>query len=307
MRRPREQGDSRWKRVRQRIEPGQTEGKRAVVSQLIGAFIRAVFVALLIAMPSLVLPGVGPAAKDISMVFALVGAALTMFEYGSSHPGLVGFRFAPPFNRIRFASLFLTILLLTMMFRGEVGGSDITRKVYEIGGLVGAAMDFPVSPVRILTSLLTDGGTSDNYTIVRSAAGISYVVSLLSLAVFAIFIRVLSWPLGNGSFNVWVNLPTFDPASSSDVEDRLTRDARVNIIFGFTLPFLLPMVGQVSSAYYDFSALNSNQTLIWAVAVWAFLPASLFMRGIAMGKIAQLIRRKRDQLHQPSTSDYAPA
>ncbi len=278
-----------------------------MVSQLFGAFIRAILVALLIAMPSVILPGVGQDAKEISMVFALVGAALTMFEYGSSHPGLVEFRFAPPFNRIRFISLFLTILLLAMLFRGEVGGSEMSMKVYEIGGLVGIAMDFPFSPVRILTALLTNDGLTENTPMVRSAAGISYVVSLVSLAIFAVFMRILSWPLGHGSFNVWVNLPTFDPASGFDVEDRLVRDARVNIIFGFTLPFLVPLVAQVSSAYYDFSALNSSQTLIWTVAVWAFLPASLFMRGIAMVKIARLIRRKRDQLHAPRTSDFAPA
>jgi hypothetical protein len=278
-----------------------------VVSQLIGAFVRALLVALLVAMPSIILPGVSGEARDISMVFALVGAALTMFEYGSSHPGLVEFRFAPPFNRIRFASLFLTILLLAMMFRGEVGGSEMTRVVREIGGLVGNAMDFPLSPVRILTSLLTNEGAAANTELVRSAAGISYVVSLVSLAVFMIFMRLLAWPLGRGSFNVWVNLPMFDPASSPDVEERLTRDARVNLIFGFTLPFLLPLVAQVANAYFDFSGVESSQTLIWMVAAWAFLPASLFMRGIAMGKIARLIRRKRAQLHGPRTSDFAAA
>ncbi len=278
-----------------------------MISQLIGAFVRAILVALLIAMPSMILPGVGAGAQDISMVFALIGAALTMFEYGSTHPGLVEFRFAPPFNRIRFISLFLTVLLLAMMFRGEVGGNEMTRTVREIGSLIGNAMDFPFSPVRILTTLLTNDGTSANTDLIRSAAGISYVVSLVSLAVFVVFMRLLTWPLGHGSFNMWVNLPTFDPASGFDVEDRLTRDARVNVIFGFTLPFLLPLVAQVSSAYYDFSALESSQTLIWMVAVWAFLPASLFMRGIAMGKIARLIRRKRDQLHGPNTSDFAAA
>jgi len=277
-----------------------------VASQLFGAFVRALLVALLISLPSLMLPGIGSDAKDISMVFALVGAALMMFEYGSTHPGLVEFRFAPPFNRIRFISLFLTILLLAMMFRGEGGGDNMASKIHEIGLLVGKAMDFPFSPVRILTSLLTADGTAQNTDLVRSAAGLSYVVSLVSLAVFAVFMRLLSWPLGHGSFNIWVNLPTFDPASSFDVEDRLTRDARVNVIFGFTLPFLLPLAAQVSPAYYDFTALDSSQTLIWTVAVWSFLPASLFMRGIAMGKIAQLIRLKREKLHHPGTSDFAP-
>jgi len=217
------------------------------------------------------------------------------------------FRFAPPFNRIRFVSLFLTILLLAMMFRGQVGGGQITRTVLEIGQLVGKAMDFPFSPVRILTGLLTRDGTTAEYEMVRSAAGMSYLISLISLAIFAIFMRLLSWPLGHGSFNVWVNLPTFDPASGPDVEERLIRDARVNVIFGFTMPFLMPLVAQISSGYYDFERLSSSQTLIWTVAVWAFLPASLFMRGIAMGKIAKLIRRKRDRLQPQKTSDFARA
>ena len=240
------------------------------------------------------------------MVFALVGAALTLFEYGSSHPGLVEFRFAPPFNRIRFISLFLTVLLLAILFRSEIGGGTVTMAVREAGEVIGTAMDFPFSPVRILTALLTNDGASPDTDVIRSAAAISYTVSLVSLAVFAILVRVLSWPLGNGSFNVWVNLPTFDPAAGFDVEERLIRDARVNIIFGFTLPFLVPLVAQLSSAYYEFTALSGNQTLIWMVAAWAFLPASLFMRGIAMGRIARLVRRKRDRLHAPVTSDFAP-
>ncbi len=278
-----------------------------MVSRLTGAFIRAVFVALLIATPSLILPGTERGARDISLVFALVGAVLVMIEYGSSHPGLVEFRFAPPFNRIRFVSLFLTVLMLAIMFRGQDGGTRLTQVVFEIGMLIGRAMDFPFSPARILTNLLTDDGAAAGTSVIRAAAGIAYLVSLLSLAAFVISIRLVSWPLGRGSFNIWVNLPTFDPASGFDVEKRLTRDARVNIIFGFTLPFLVPLVAQLSAGYYDFSTLDSSQTLIWTVAVWAFLPASLFMRGIAMARIARLIRRKRDQLHAPGTADFAPA
>lgn len=262
--------------------------------------------ALLIVTPSIALPGVGSQAKDAAVVFALVGAALTLFEYGSSHPGLIEFRFAPPFNRIRFATLFVTIILLTLLFRGVITGGLWTSKVLEVGSLIGNAMDFPFSPVRILTHLLTVEGSAENTTVVRAAAGIAYVVSLISLAVFVIILKLVSWPLGRGSFNVWINLPTFDPANSYDVEERLVRDARVNVIFGFTLPFLLPMVAEVSARYYSFADLGNSQTLIWTIALWAFLPASLFMRGIAMGKIARLIQRKRETLHHPSTADYAP-
>jgi hypothetical protein len=40
--------------------------------------------------------------------------------------------------------------------------------------------------------------------------------------------------------------------------------------------------------------ISSPQTLIWSMAAWAFLPASLLMRGVAMARIADMIRTKRD-------------
>ena len=75
--------------------------------------------------------------------------------------------------------------------------------------------------------------------------------------------------------------------------DRLDRDARVNIALGFLLPFLIPAVVKAGTSGFEPLTLTSPQTLIWTMAAWAFLPASLFMRGIAMGRIADMIREKR--------------
>ena len=41
--------------------------------------------------------------------------------------------------------------------------------------------------------------------------------------------------------------------------------------------------------------ITSPQPLIWTAAAWAFLPASLLMRGVAMGRVADMIRVKRDR------------
>ena len=75
--------------------------------------------------------------------------------------------------------------------------------------------------------------------------------------------------------------------------ERLERDARFNIALGFLLPFLTPAVIKSATSLFGAVSLESPQTLIWTVAAWAFLPASLFMRGIAMGRIAALITEKR--------------
>jgi hypothetical protein len=54
-------------------------------------------------------------------------------------------------------------------------------------------------------------------------------------------------------------------------------------------------------------SLDNPHTMIWTVAAWAFLPASLFMRGIAMHRIATLIAVKRAREAEFDTDGYAAA
>lgn len=264
-----------------------------MISRLIGAAVRAFLVVMLIATPSLVLPGTTTDVSQIVTLVALFGAALTFFEYASTYPGLIEFRDAPPFNRVRFGSLFLTILLLSFMARGSIDPTPMSSAVGAVGSAVGEVIDFPYSPVRLVVLMLPAEASVDHVMLVRDSAGLSYLVSILTLALFLVLQRVRRWPLQRGSFNVWVNLPTFDPTAGGDVVERLERDARFNIALGFLLPFLTPAVIKSATALFGAVSLESPQTLIWTVAAWAFLPASLFMRGIAMGRIAALITEKR--------------
>ncbi|MCA8867265.1 MAG: hypothetical protein KDA67_01280 [Rhodobacteraceae bacterium] len=262
--------------------------------------------AFLIAMPSFALPGSALGLQDLSVIFALAGAALTLFEYGSSHPGLIEFRFAPPYNRIRFLTLLITVYLLSMVAVGGMAGSS-GAGIREFGDVVGRALDFPFSPARIMTSVLSDDAASANTRIIKASVGVAYLVSLLSLAIFIVIIRLISWPAGRRSFNIWVNLPTFDPAAGLNIEERLLRDARINVLFGITLPFLLPMAAYMMSDYFhNYVAFSRDETLIWTVSLWAFLPANLIMRGIAIGKIARLIHDKRKRLHRHASAKFSP-
>ena len=264
-----------------------------MVSRLSGAFVRAVLVMALLATPSILLPGVGADGKEMVALIALFGGFLTFVEYNAVYPGLVEFRNAPPFNRVRFLMLFVTIFSLTVIARGEIQPTTLTVFVQSVGGVVGQAMDFPYSPVRLVTLVIGAGASEEQIGIVRIAAGMSYLISLLSLSVFVILLKFYGWPSRSGAFNVWVNLPTFDPSAGGDVVGRLDRDARINIALGFLLPFLIPAVVKAGSTGFEPLSFTSPQTLIWTMTAWAFLPASLFMRGIAMGRIADMIREKR--------------
>ncbi len=89
--------------------------------------------------------------------------------------------------------------------------------------------------------------------------------------------------------------------------DRLSRDARFNIALGFLLPFLIPAAVKLAALAFSPVTLESPQTLIWTMTAWAFLPASLFMRGIAMGRIAGMIAEKRRQNNSAADAELLPA
>ncbi|MBL6427741.1 hypothetical protein BD830_102203 [Maritimibacter alkaliphilus HTCC2654] len=264
-----------------------------MTSRVIGALVRACLTVILILTPSLMIPGIHSETVQIVALAAIFAFALTTFEYASTYPGLVEFREAPPFNRIRFVSLFFTVFLLSAVARHSTDPSTFTAFVGAVGNLIGNAIDIPYSPVRLIVLMLPDNATAAEIISLRMAAGMAYLISLISLAVFIITLRITGWPKRKGGFNVWVNLPMFDPTAGGDVVERLERDARFNVALGFLLPFLTPAVIKAASGVFGSVAITNDQTMIWTITAWAFLPASLFMRGIAMQRVATLISEQR--------------
>lgn len=269
------------------------EGNRAVVSRLAGAFMRAVLIVAVVVAPSMLVPGMEADAQQTVALVALFAGLLTFVEYKAEAPGLVEFRDAAPFNRIRYILLATTLLTLSLIERGRTDPSTLSQLLDAIGALVGQAMDFPYSPVRLVTLTLTEGATDADIALLRASAGMAYLTSLLTMILFSFHMRRGYWPRSGQVFNVWINLPTFDPTSGSDIVGRLERDARINIALGFLLPFLAPALVQLVMGGIDPASLDSPHSLIWTVTAWAFLPASLFMRGIAMHRVAQMVRDKR--------------
>ena len=56
---------------------------------------------------------------------------------------------------------------------------------------------------------------------------------------------------------------------------------------------MIPVIASRSGGWFDPSVLNNFQPLIWGCAVWAFLPASLIIRGAALVKLGWLVKRAR--------------
>lgn len=272
-----------------------------MVRRLIGAIVRAGLMVMLVATPSVLVPGVSAEGGQVVAILALAAAALTVFEYATPYPSIVEFRNAPPFNRIRFLSLFASILCLSIIARSQTDPSIAVEFLTSIGILIGQAIDFPYSPVHAVVSLLPADAPFADLVQLRAFAGMSYLISLLSIAVFLIALRLSNWPFfRQETFNLWVNLPTFSPTRSGDIVRRLKRDARWNIALGFLLPFVTPIIVVETAALFDTFETIETQTLIWTVAAWAFLPASLFMRGIAMLRVAQMVSTVRERNGAPA-------
>jgi hypothetical protein len=261
------------------------------------AVARGLLVATLIMTPALVLPGLASDSTQIVLLVALLAAVLTFVEYNSVFPSIVEFRDAAPFNRLRFASLFATVFLLSAILKGITAPNQMTTALTAIGTIIGNALDFPYSPVQMVVLMLPADASLETVNFVRTAAGLSYLISLIAMTAFLVLVRILNWPARSGAFNVWVNLPLFDPTAGGDVLERLQRDARINIALGFLLPFAVPAMVKIAADLLDPISMQHPQTLIWTIAAWAFLPASIIMRGIAMGKIADMIENKRKRTY----------
>jgi hypothetical protein len=276
-----------------------------VITQLINALFRAILVAVLVALPALVLPSASGDGTQIVVLIALVVALLVFLEYNSAYPSFIEFRYAPPINRLRFGALFITVAVLSAVCAERSSSGTISAIAASVAGLAADWTDVPFSPVRLMVLLLPPEAPTPVVDMLRDAAGFAYGLSLIIIALFFYLVQVKDWPARNGAFNVWVNLPLFDPTAGRDVVTRLRLHARVNLVLGFLLPFLLPAISSVASGLVDPMMLKTPQTLIWVVSTWAILPASLMIRGMAMNRIAQMILQKRERAYAAAEAEGA--
>lgn len=282
------------------------------MSHVAQCLLRGICIALLVLLPALLLPGISQDVAQGITLLALMASVVVVTEYSASYPGLVEFRDARPYNRWRFVILAIVVLALTLLQRDLLLDTQTTGFITALGVTLGNVLDFPFSPVRLLVSSFPQGLPDAHIANVAAAAGLAYILSLIG-AIFVLGSMLLGyWPRNEVAFNVWVNLPNFDPTKGVDVVQRLERDAQVNILLGIILPFSLPVLLHVSTLLVQPMTLQTPLALVWGISLWAFIPVNLIMRGVAMYRIAQLVRAQRrriaeaeDALPLPARSAYS--
>ncbi|RED18755.1 hypothetical protein POI8812_00955 [Pontivivens insulae] len=259
--------------------------------RLITGISRAFLVLVFIAAPAFLLPEANRNAQEISLIIGAILGAFTMFEYASSHPGLVDFRFAPPYNRVRFFSFAVLVMALIFLCRADVGADSFSADMIAFSDGLVRLLNVPFSPVVLADGLMMDG--EEGIPLVARAAALSFTIATCSIIFFSAYIWIFRWPTERESFNLWVNLPTFDPTLGQDISWRLRRQGMMNMLVAIALPYTTISIASRSGGWFDPSALENHQSLIWGCVFWAFTPVVLFNRGSAMLKIAWLIDRAR--------------
>lgn len=276
-------------------------------TSMAGALSRALLVAALVMLPAFIVPSVPPEAAQLLLLLALFAGGAVLAEYASAYPALIEFRFAAPYNRTRFLLALLMAVSLSLLLRDPVTSGAVVGLVPVVAQVCGQMMDFAFSPARLLVAALPDGLDPAHLAQVQDAAALALTLGWATVAGFALAIRLNAWPMGSGPFNVWINLPTFDPTAGNDVVLRLRRHARINVALGIVLPFLLPGAVAASAVLVQPVTLESPLGFVWGIVVWAFVPVSMMMRGIAMARVARMIRENRRRFADTEGNAFATA
>lgn len=274
-------------------------GFGAVVSRSLGAVTRAAFMFLVALAPGFILPPGEAGGALLLICGALFVMVITGLEYGSPAPAMVSFREAPPYNRLRAIVMGLCLILGSAVFRSGTDGSTAVQFVYSLGQVVAHALAFGGGPIQVLMFVLPEGVGGDVTQQTAAAGGLAVLVGLGTLITFVGMLRLKGWPDRDTSFNLWINLPTFAPLAGADLSLRLRRDAIVNAALGILMLALIPIAARLALGVFEPEALVLPQVLVWIVMLWALVPVSLFMRAIALRRIADMIAQQREARDMP--------
>ncbi|MCO4824120.1 MAG: hypothetical protein KC451_04640 [Amylibacter sp.] len=239
-------------------------------------------------MPAIVLPEISHNAADLAILSAAIAAAFVVFEYGFTTPSLIEFRFAAPYNRIRFALLALLLTGIAFAFRGPVEQTATTIAVSSFAVTSASIWEFTGSPLMFFNGM-TKELDAEGRLLLSNAAALSLSLTVLALIVFSAVIWMFHWPLKARNFNLWVNMPNFDSNVGVKTQQILRQSALVNMIIGLSLPFLIPQAALTFIGPLEPISSTNSLLLLWMIAIWCFVPAASILRSIALYKVATLI------------------
>ena len=255
-------------------------------TRVAGAFIRGALVVLLVAYPGMSLPVESDVAISLYSFLSLIGGAIVWIEYAFASPNLIEFRFCPPYNRLRYASLMLILVLLVYLYPDRAVESKFYFLISEISKLCLYVWNFEYSPVPVFALVLAQGDPYLTLQFARMAA-LSLSLSILYSTAYIIASRGFRAHLEAGPFNFYLNLPTTTLSEDKIPRRQLKALAVLSVVVGLTLPFVIPVFLREFADWIETEPLAYRPTVVWAIALWAWVPGIAVLRGMALYSISK--------------------
>ncbi|MEM0976307.1 MAG: hypothetical protein AAGJ34_02110 [Pseudomonadota bacterium] len=247
-------------------------------------------VGVLFALTLASMPDVSPAAADGFGLATIVACVFVLLEYGFRQPALLEFRFAAPYNRWRFLTLIAIILSFVVLCGNVVVPTPFNTLITWVAEDAKSVLNFPGSPSVVMRGTLESEVTQKAADMIVPMASLGYLVSFLSSVVFMVFLKFSSWPAREGSFHFWSNLPTFQTIQPENASARLMQVGFLSIGMAFLFPYAIPGFLKAFAEMLPIQSFVGDFALFWIIAFSAWLPCACVMRGIALIKVARMIR-----------------
>ena len=253
-----------------------------MIYRLTGATVRAVIVAILVMLPAFLLADTTQSAVEFTRILATIAAVFVIYEYGFSSPSVIEFRYAAPYNRVRFLLLLALILTPTYLISSLMGGHAINGIVSNIASNGFALMDFTYSPVAIVANTLAGDNPILRETI-GQAIMLNAIICLSFTLAFCISVMLNLWRFGGEDFNMWLNMPTYKSYDIHSLQSRLINSSFSSLLVACLIPLFGPTLANVVLSQ---GTGITPITITWVIAVWTYLPAMFLMRAVALAKVA---------------------
>ncbi len=256
-----------------------------MIYRLTGATVRAVFVAILVMLPAFLLAGTTQSALEFTRILATIAAVFVIYEYGFSSPSVIEFRFAAPYNRVRFLLLLALVLTPTYLISNQIDGHAQNGLITDIASNGFALMDFAYSPVAIVANTLA----GDNHAlreIIGQAIMLNTIICLSFTLAFCISVFLKFWHFGGDDFNMWLNMPTYKSYDIQSLQSRLINSSFSSLLIACLIPLFGPTVADIILSKASQGNAITPITITWIITLWTYLPAMFLMRAVALAKIA---------------------
>jgi len=253
-----------------------------VILRLTGAAVRAIIVAILVMLPAFLLTGITQSGLEFTRIVATIAAVFVIYEYGFATPSVIEFRYAAPYNRIRFMLLLALVLTPAYLISIVLDGQALSG---TLGHALFALMDYTYSPVTIVANSLS-GNDAALHEAIGQAIAFNVMISLACVFAFcvAVFTNILRF--GDDGFNLWLNMPTYKSYDVSSLQERLINSAFASMLIACLIPLFGPTAVDVSMVWFSTDGVLAPIAIAWLIAIWTYLPAIYLMRAAALTKVA---------------------